>query len=94
MSKRQLPSKPDRLMPLLDEWYLWVGSIYLYIVGPGSTAMRRCSQRNMNPGTPDEIALAVRALAILNEHHRENIADGEDVILTVLKECGYEEAEP
>jgi len=93
MSKRQLPSKPDRLMPLLDEWYLWVGSIYLYIVGPGSTAMRRCSRRNMNPGTPEEIALAERALAILNEHHRENVADGEPEILAAMLACGYEEEE-
>lgn len=80
-------------MPLLDEWYLWVGSIYLYIIGPGPTAMRRCSQRNMNPGTPEEIALAERALAILNERHRENSADGEAEILAALQECGYEEAE-
>ena len=85
------PSNPDRLAPHLPEWELHVGSVYLYIVGPGPDAMRRCSLRSINPGTPEERNLARRAIAILNERHRENKEAGEAEILTALLECGYEE---
>ncbi len=56
--------------------------------------MRRCSKANyQTPGTPDEWELARRALAILNERHRESREAGEAEILAVLVECGYEEEE-
>lgn len=87
------PSNPDRLAPALPEWEIYVGSIHLFLVGPGPDAMRKCSRRNVNPGTPEEWALARRALAILNERHRENREAGEAEILAALLECGYEEEE-
>lgn len=85
------PSNPANWQPLLPEWEIHVGSVYLYLVGPGPDAMRRCSRRNINPGTPEEWALARKALAILNDRHRENKDAGEAEILAVLLECGYEE---
>ena len=33
--------------PPLPEWEIYVGNVFLYIVGPGPTAMRRCSRRNV-----------------------------------------------
>lgn len=87
------PSTPERLAPALPEWELHVGSVYLYIIGPGPTAMRRCSLRNINPGTPAERDLARRAIAILNERFRENKDAGDAEILAALMECGYEEEE-
>lgn len=89
-----LPSVPERWQPAFPEWEIHVGSIYLYLVGPGPNAMRRCSKANyQTPGTPEEWEIARRALAILNERHRENNEAGEDEILAVLVECGYQEEE-
>ena len=85
------PSTPERLAPALPEWEIHVGSVYLYLVGPGPDAMRRCSRRSVNPGTTAERELAQRALVILNNRHRENKEDGPDEILAALVECGYEE---
>lgn len=85
------PSTPDRLKSFLPEWEIHVGSIYLYIVGHGPTAMRKCSRRSINPGTPQEWELAQRALGILNECHRENEDAGVFEILAALVQCGYEE---
>lgn len=88
------PSTPERLAPALPEWEIHVGVVHLYLVGPGPTAMRKCSRANYaTPGTPEEWELARRALAILNERHRENKEAGEDEILAALLECGYEEEE-
>ena len=87
------PSTPERLAPALPEWELHVGSVYLYIIGPGPTAMRRCSRRSISPGTATEREIAERALAILNELHRENKDAGADEILAALVKCGYEEEE-
>ena len=75
----------------LPKWEIYVGNVFLYIVGPGPTAMRRCSRRNLNPGTPDEWALARRALEILKVRHYNNKEAGEAEILAALVECGYEE---
>ena len=85
------PSTPERLAPALPEWEIHVGSVHLFLVGPGPTAMRKCSRRNINPGTPEEWELARRALAILNDRYRENKEAGEAEILAALLECGYEE---
>ena len=85
------PSNPERLGPAVPEREIHTGSIYLYLVGPGPDSMRRCSRRSMTPGTPEERALAERALAILNERHRENREAGAFEILAALVECGYEE---
>ena len=87
------PSTPERLAPALPEWEIHVGSVYLYIVGPGPDAMRRCSRRSVNPGTAIEREIAERALVLLNDRHRENNEAGEAEILTALVECGYEEDE-
>lgn len=87
------PSNPDRLAPAVPEWEIHTGSIYLYLVGPGPDAMRRCSRRSVTPGTPEERALAERALAILNERHRENRDAGVEEITAALVECGYEDDE-
>lgn len=73
------------------EWEIYVGNVYLYIVGPGPTAMRRCSRRGNTPGTPDEWELAQRALNILKVRHYNDKEAGEAEILAALVECGYEE---
>ena len=85
------PSHPERLSPLLPEWEIYTGSVYLYIVGPGQKAMRRCSRRSIDPGTIIEREIAMLAVDILNKRHRESLDAGADEILTALLECGYEE---
>jgi hypothetical protein len=87
--KSEMQSTP----PPLPEWEIHVGSVFLYLVGPGPTAMRRCSRRNINPGTPTEWELAGRALEILKVRHYSNKEAGEAEILAALVECGYEEDE-
>lgn len=81
------------ISPPPPEWEIHVGSVFLYLVGPGPTAMRRCSRRNINPGTPAEWELAERALAILKVRHYNDKEAGESEILAVLVECGYQEEE-
>lgn len=88
-----LPTNTDILGHFLPAWEIYTGSVYLYIVGPGPDAMRRCSRRSMNPGTFEEKELAHKALEILNERFRENKDAGPTEILAVLVECGYEEDE-
>lgn len=87
------PSTPERLAPMLPEWEIHTGCVYLYIIGPGPDAMLRCSVRSMNPGTAEERELASLAILLLNERYRENKDAGPVEILAVLRECGYEEAE-
>lgn len=85
-----VPSDPDRFEKL-PEWEIHTGSVYLYLVGPGPKAMRRCSRRSVNPGTEAERELAERARQILNDRHRENREAGEAEIYDALVECGYVE---
>lgn len=85
------PSNPDRLVPAFPEWEIHVGNIHLFIVGPGPDAMRKCSRRSVNPGTPTEWEIARKAVSILNLRHRETNDAGEAEILAALIECGYEE---
>lgn len=81
----------NRLPPLLPEWYIHTGSVYLYIVGPGPTAMRRCSVRSMTPGTLREWDIAQKAILILNQLYRENDEAGVPEILAALVGSGYQE---
>jgi len=91
MKIRQPVSNPDNWKPFLAEWELHQGYRYLYIVGPGPDAMRRCSRPSWQPAKPKEVKIAERALAILNEHHREDPSAGNDEILAALIACGYKE---
>ncbi len=91
MKQRQRISNPSAWKPLLDEWEIHVGYRFLYIVGPGPEAMRRCSRPSWEPGTEDELSIAKMAVAMLNKNHRENPADGEQAILSALIACGYKE---
>jgi hypothetical protein len=85
------PSNPDRLCPFLPEWEVYIGCIFVYIVGPGPDAMRRCSERSLTPGTKDELKIARKTVKLLNKTERENIDAGPAEILSALIKCGYKE---
>lgn len=61
------------------KWEIYVGSVRLYLVGPGPHAMLRCSEPVYRGkiGTPEEWNIARKALRILNkEFHQDITADG------------------
>lgn len=64
------------------KWEIHVGSVRLYIVGPGPHAMLRCSEPVYKGkiGTPEEWNIARKALRILNrEYHQDITADGNTI---------------
>ena len=63
-------------------WEIHVGSVRLYLVGPGPNAMHRCSEPVYRGkiGTPEEWVIARKALQILIREHGEDLeADGETI---------------
>jgi hypothetical protein len=68
-------------------WEIHVGSVRLYIVGPGQHAMHRCSEPVYRGkiGTPEEWNIARKALRILNQEHGEDLAADGDTIQQVLE---------
>ena len=69
-------------------WEINVGSVRLYIVGPGPHAMLRCSEPVYRGkiGTLEEWAIARKALRILNQEHAEDLAADGDTIAMVLEQ--------
>lgn len=58
-------------------WELHIGIIQLYITGDGDNAWLACSRPDYSPGptgTQAELAIARRAVAILNRDHRSSAA--------------------
>lgn len=67
-------------------WEIHVGSVRLYIVGPGPHAMLRCSEPVYRGkiGTLEEWNIARKALRILNQEHAEDLAADGATIQRVL----------
>lgn len=71
---RNQPSSPSH------KWELIVSTVQLFISGPGPQAWCACSKPNYEPGskagTPQERAIAQRALLILIKRHWEDMDAG------------------
>ena len=72
-----------------EEWAIHIGPLsgFLFITGPGATAMQRVSRKP----TEHYIALARNAVIRLNQTHREDFSAGPGEIRAVLLEFGWEE---
>lgn len=80
------PSK--ELTPRVVEWEIHVGFVgYLYVVGPGANAMLRVCRES----TPHHLAIARRAVILLNQTRREDADAGPDEIRAALLQVGWEE---
>lgn len=68
-------------------WEIHVGSVRLYLVGPGPHAMLRCSDPVYRGkiGTPEEWNIARKALRILNQEHAGDLAADGATIARVLE---------
>jgi hypothetical protein len=68
------------------KWEIHVGSVRLYLVGPGPHAMLRCSEPVYRGkiGTPEEWSIARKALRILSQEHGEDLAADGATIAIVL----------
>ena len=84
---RLLPSK--ELTERVPEWEVYFGMVgYLYIVGPGPSAMLKIST---NP-TLFDIQLAQKAVIILNQTRREDSEAGPDEIKEILNRLTLEDS--
>lgn len=76
---------------LVERWHLHCGTIQYFIVGPGATAMHRCSEpvyEGFRPTmTAEESAIAKRAIAILTRRHAWDLAAGVPEIKQALAEA-------
>jgi|GEM_PF-3245196 len=81
----------DQIAP---KWEIHVGSIRLYIVGPGPHAMHRCSEPvyRGDIGTPEEWRIARRALGILAKKHMNDMDADATTIQRVLERIRKEMA--
>ena len=82
LSKIDYHVKVDRY----PKWEIHVGSVRLYLVGPGPHAMLRCSEPVYRGkiGTPEEWSIARKALRILSQEHGEDLAADGATIAIVL----------
>jgi hypothetical protein len=76
---------------LVEKWRVEVGSIRLWIIGPGPAAMFMGSTEYYTGriGTDEERARANRAVEILNLYHRNNDAGAMEII-AALKEAEHQ----
>jgi len=81
----------DQIVP---QWEIHVGSVRLYIVGPGPHAMHRCSEPVYQGkiGTPEEWAIARKALRILANEHMDDMEADATTIQRVLERVRKEKA--
>ncbi len=78
--------------PTIFRWELHVGTVKLYIVGPGEGAMLACSEPYYTGtiGTPEERAIARHALEILNRDHLADREPGTRLIAATLRQARRE----
>jgi hypothetical protein len=69
-----------------DLWYLWKGTVHLFIIGPGELAMLRCTEPVYHGriGNSDERAIAKIAIKMLNDDIQNNLEAGPEVIQEAL----------
>jgi hypothetical protein len=60
-------------------------------MGPGATAMRKCSPFSMEPAEHKYVKIAEQALKILIYKYLYVYSAGPKEILEALVECGYQE---
>ena len=79
----------DPSIPSSISWYLHVGTVNLYIVGPGPSAMLRCSEPYYTGeiGSDEEKAIARIAVDQLNRELEQNISSGPEIIVAALEKA-------
>jgi len=79
--------KIQQKIEIKPPWEIYVGSVRLYLVGPGPHAMLRCSEPVYRGkiGTPEEWNIARKALRILIKDHGEDLEANGDTIARVLE---------
>lgn len=69
-------------------WHLFTGTVHLFIVGDAANAWLPCSspeyRHGQLPGTPEELAIATRAIEILQEEQNQNPEAGHREIRDAL----------
>lgn len=86
---KPIKSLPSEYVPEIERWSLHVGTIHLFIVGPGEFSMVRCSDPYYEGeiGNDDERAIANIAISFLNKNHPYAPLDGLETIYKALREA-------
>ena len=76
-------------IPEIERWSLHVGTVHLFIVGPGEFSMVVCSEPYYRGkiGSEEEYAIANLAIHLLNKLHPYAPLDGLDTIYKMLTEA-------
>ena len=79
--------KIQQRVEIKPPWEIHVGSVRLYLVGPGPHAMLRCSEPVYRGkiGTPEEWSIARKALRLLIKDHSEDLEADGNTIAKVLE---------
>jgi hypothetical protein len=81
------PNHQASVATALHIWEVHVGTVQLFISGPGPHAWLACSESCYSGqiGTDEERAIARRAVALLNRHQLQNKDAGPDEIKAALE---------
>jgi len=93
ISLHELKSQqPEKVEVKRDLWYLWKGTVHLFIVGPSEFAMHRCTEPAYSGriGTDEERAIAKMAIKKLNDDLVNNFDKGPEIIKKALNEARAE----
>jgi hypothetical protein len=76
-------------VPEIERWSMHIGTVHLFIVGPGEFSMLRCSEPYYQGaiGSDEEHAIANIAIHLLNKLHPYAPLDGLDTMYKMLAEA-------
>lgn len=81
-------SEPSVFIPEIEKWSIHVGTVHLFIVGPGETSMLKCSEPYYRGkiGSDLEYKIAKATVKMLNKKYPFAPLDGIETIKKVMNE--------